>query len=312
MTDVVMDGRRILVGVDGSRAARNAVLWAAQEAQLRRAELLVTHVDPPSVDAVGLYGEPVGSEAILEASAAAASQRAPSVTVATLLLRGGISDELIRVSASATLLVVGVDPAKPRAAHGLLGPIEDRVVVHAGCPVVTVSGPPPVVRGPHPTVVVDWSDDEVGHAALHAAAVEATARGASLTVVSVLPADDQRDGQRNRHDRAADVERALAKSVAALEEELPDLFLNVIQEEGDAVATLVHHARSAELLVVGCPHAEDRWSIRTGPVAGALLRSAPCPVMLVTGPATEPAPGTAERQHPRPRASRGPVLSGSH
>jgi nucleotide-binding universal stress UspA family protein len=295
MTNSMMAGRRILVGVDGSRAARNAVLWAAQEAQLRHAELVITHVDPPSPDAVGLYGEPVGSEAILEACATAASQWAPSVTVATLLLRGGITDELIRLSASATMLVVGVDSAKSRAAHGVLGPVEDRVVVHADCPVVTVHGPPPTARNPHPDVVVSWCDDEAGQCALQTAAAEATARDASLTVVSVLTDTQPGEGHSHQERSAADADRALADGVARLEDELPHLVINVISEPGDAVPVLIRRAHSADLIVVGCPRADDRWSIRTGPLAGALMRGAPCPVMLVNGWGGKVASGSTGR-----------------
>jgi len=33
--------------------------------------------------------------------------------------------------------------------------------------------------------------------------------------------------------------------------------------------------------VIGCPHSDDRWSIRVGVTAETLMRRAACPVMLV-------------------------------
>jgi nucleotide-binding universal stress UspA family protein len=37
----------------------------------------------------------------------------------------------------------------------------------------------------------------------------------------------------------------------------------------------------AALLVLGSHHSEQSWSIRIGPIAEALMRRSPCPVMLV-------------------------------
>jgi nucleotide-binding universal stress UspA family protein len=66
--------RHIVVGVDGSLVARSAVLWAACEARLRKCGLIITHIDPPQMDAVGLdRGKPVHGEAVsVNASPAAA------------------------------------------------------------------------------------------------------------------------------------------------------------------------------------------------------------------------------------------------
>jgi hypothetical protein len=52
----------------------------------------------------------------------------------------------------------------------------------------------------------------------------------------------------------------------------------------DWVQTLVSHSTHASLLVIGSHHSDDRWSIRIGLTAGAVLRQATgCPVMLVGG-----------------------------
>jgi hypothetical protein len=44
---------------------------------------------------------------------------------------------------------------------------------------------------------------------------------------------------------------------------------------------LVGQTTSAELIVIGCPHSDDRWSIRVGVTVDTLMRQAVCPVMLV-------------------------------
>lgn len=53
----------------------------------------------------------------------------------------------------------------------------------------------------------------------------------------------------------------------------------------DWVQTLVSHSMHASLLVIGSHHSEDRWSIRVGLTAGAVLRQATGPVMLIGGTA---------------------------
>lgn len=286
--------QRVVAAADGSLVARHAVLWAAEEAQHRRGELVIAHVDVASPDAIGLPVDLSGSEAILEASAEAASTRAPSVPVATLLLHGVVTDELIRLSRSASVLVVGVDPAKPRSAHGALGPIEDRVVLQARCPVVAVHTPSRPGKNHGADIVVGWVATDSGARALHAAAEEAAVRRALLTVVSVLPADS---GHPDSTGPSAHSERALSGALAAARAEFRDLIVNVVQEEGDVVSVLKLRAQSAEVLVVGCPGAEEWRSVRTGPIVGALMREAPCPVMLVSRTAADLPPPHAELEH---------------
>lgn len=285
--------KRVLVGVDGSRASRYALLWAAREARIRHSDLMITHIDPPSSGAVDVNGEPVEGETVLEASVAAAAEQEPSVRVDTLLLHGPIADQLIKLSESVDMLVVGVESTKPRGAHGLIGPIEDRVVVHALCPVVTVHGTQESVRVAHRDVVVGWKENQSGHLPLEAAAQEAHLRNASLTLVFVLPHDDHQLGHADPNLAA---EQELVDAVAAIEREYPALPVNVIRRRGDVLSTLRQQAHSAELLVIGCPHVEDRWSIRTGQVAGALMREASCPVMLVGRRAADP----VARRRPQP------------
>ena len=64
---------------------------------------------------------------------------------------------------AASLLVLGVASARPRAEHGVLRPVEDRVVVHAHCPVVTVNGPGPIVGQDSDKIVVGWTKGTGGN-----------------------------------------------------------------------------------------------------------------------------------------------------
>ena len=107
--------RHIVVGVDGSLVARSAVLWAAREARLRQCDLIITHIDPPQMDAVGLDRGGSTHSALLDDSV----PRPPEASrhhLSTRLLDGSNSDELIRATETAVLLVLGIDRDKERAA----------------------------------------------------------------------------------------------------------------------------------------------------------------------------------------------------
>ena len=70
----------------------------------------------------------------------------------------------------------------------------------------------------------------------------------------------------------------------------PALTINVDRSGSDWVETLIEHSASAGLLVIGSHHSDDRWSVRVGTTAGAVLRRASCPVMLIGGSASSETP----------------------
>jgi nucleotide-binding universal stress UspA family protein len=274
---------RIVVGVSQSRASSSAVLWAAREARIRRDVLLVTHIDPPTSYAPDLHDAATTCHWLLATGATIASEAQPSVAVGTLLLSGAISDELIRLSRSAALIVVGIDRDVPRAAHGAIGSIEDRVVVQAHCPVVTVSAAPHEVEGEQRYVAVGWSPDASGARALAVAAAEAAVRGVPLTVVpSPSPAGDARRSSES----GCPLDDDLQQGLTALARQHPGVVTTIDWPESSWVQTLVGHSAHASLLVIGSHHSDDRWSIRVGLTAGAVLRRATGPVMLVGGAET--------------------------
>jgi nucleotide-binding universal stress UspA family protein len=136
---------RIVVGVDGSKASRAALAWAARQAALTSAPLTVimTWSLPPS------YGFPVAWPDDVDFAADAKSELdssihdvlgpTPSVTVSALLVEGHPSLVLVDASKSAALLVVG------SRGHGeftgmLLGSVSEFVSTHALCPVVIIRG----------------------------------------------------------------------------------------------------------------------------------------------------------------------------
>jgi nucleotide-binding universal stress UspA family protein len=135
----------ILVGVDDSPAAAEAVRWAAHEAALRGAPLHVMHAwelprfagweDAP-VTREGLQAE---SSRILDGLTARAAEGQPGIDVSGVSVEGAPAAELIAAAGDADLLVVG-----SRGEGGftglLLGSVSHQCALHAPCPVVIVRG----------------------------------------------------------------------------------------------------------------------------------------------------------------------------
>ena len=276
----IMSNGDIVVGVDESPESGWAVFWAAREARLRGATLTLVHVRP-SVSEDRAAGVDAESEAerLLSVRAAEASELEPGITITPRLYESrSISEQLIELSGAADLLVVGVASARPRADHGVLGPVEDRVVVHAHCPVVTVNGPGPIVGQDYDKIVVGWTEGTTGRRALDAAADEAALRGSLLSVVTVSSTTAYAPAVPTERES---VEQALIDSIRRIESTHPGLRIDVTHRSGHVVRELQQSLDRAALLVLGSHHSEQAWSIRIGPVAEELMRLSPCPVMLV-------------------------------
>ena len=269
----------IVVGVDQSPEARWAVQWGAREARLRGATLALAHVKSSVSDDRAADDSDSEAGTLLIVRAAEASELEPGISVAPRLYESAsISEQLIELSGSAALVVLGVASARPRADHGLLGPVEDRVVVHAHCPVVTVNGPGPLVGRDYDKIVLGWTEGTTGRRALEAAAEEAALRGSLLSIVTIPPT--ARPSPPLPSERI-NVEQALIDSIHRIESTYPGLRIDVTHRSGHVDTELEQSLDRAAMLVLGAHHSEQSWSIRVGPIAEELMRRSPCPVMLV-------------------------------
>src|SRR4249919_62485 len=227
----IMNGDELVVGVDRSPEARWAVLWAAREARLRSATLTLVHVRSSVSDdrATGVDAESE-AEGLLSVRAAEASEFEPGITITPRLYESGsISEQLIELSGAAALLVLGVASARPRAEHGLLGSVEDRVVVHAHCPVVTVNGPGPIVGQDYDKIVLGWTEGTTGRRAVEAAAEEAALRGSLLSIVTIPPTATRSPELPSER---INFEEELIDSIRRIESTYPGLRIDVTHRSG--------------------------------------------------------------------------------
>jgi nucleotide-binding universal stress UspA family protein len=136
----------IVVGVDGSAHSMKSLDWALDEAALRNTSVTVLAVAPAAASIWGITGQfdpsPETQEKVKKAAEeivkeACARHGQQQVTVRAV--SGVASDELIKASENADLLVVGA-----RGAGGFarlsIGSVGSQVARHAHCPVVIVRG----------------------------------------------------------------------------------------------------------------------------------------------------------------------------
>ena len=141
----------VVVGVDDSTQAEQALRWAAQQAELTNQPLTVTTVVDPNVAVVLWSDDPAdaGRTAHLDAARKAVEellselehdrQRPLSVPVTIRARVGHPVEELVEAATDADLLVVGSRGAGPLG-RVVLGSVSTGVTHHAPCTVVVVRG----------------------------------------------------------------------------------------------------------------------------------------------------------------------------
>ncbi len=148
MSNEVHKAGRIVVGVDGSEASRDALAWAGHQAELTGAALEVMMTWHVPIAAFGAqipmpsdYDFIADSQRELAAVVHQVLGEQPAIGVSMVVVEGHPAVKLIESSVGAELLVVG------SRGHGafsgmLLGSVSEHCVAHASCPVVVVRHSP--------------------------------------------------------------------------------------------------------------------------------------------------------------------------
>lgn len=289
--------RTVVVGVDGSQAALEAVRWGAAEAQLRGAVLrLVEAVPWTSYTAIGVpaLGQEYQRQVLiraaqnhLAAAAATAAEIGPRLEIIRDVRGGAAPAVLADESERAGLLVVG---SRGRGGFSglLLGSVGVGVTAHASCPVIVVrpAGRVPAGAEPRPVVVgVDVGVDS--DAALGFAFGEADLRKAPLVAVHVwsdAALDPLLVSLIDWEKVESGEEEVLAEKVELWSGKFPEVEVRPVVIRGGAAAALVDQSEGAALVVVGSRGRGAAGGLLLGSVSQALLHHAPCPVAVVRSP----------------------------
>lgn len=283
---------RVVVGWDGSDAARPALEWAAREAEARRAELVILMAQEMTVSAPEM-GWGFGVDALLRESterlltdAQAEAERAhPRVKVATQGVAGSPAAALIEASKHAQMVVAGT-----RGAGGfpglLLGGVAGALASHAHCPAVLVPGGYTSPAEPGPVVVgVDGSPQSARAAAF--AFAEADGRGVPVVAIhawtlafygGVVPTDEGSEAYRQmRQEQDAVMDGSLARGVEAH----PAVQVDRRFVRSTSVKALADASEGASMVVVGSRGRGGFSGMLLGSTSRQLLQSTRCPVAVV-------------------------------
>ncbi|GAA3939004.1 universal stress protein [Actinomadura viridis] len=150
-------------------------------------------------------------------------------------------------------------------------------------------------------IVVGYDGSQAGVQALEWAVAEARARDSALTVVHVWELYVGASMAMPTVDLLTAAEGILAEGVEHVRKAAPGLRVDARLERGDAAARLIEVSRDleAELAVAGSRGRGGFTGLLLGSVGAQLAAHAPCPVVVVRGPA-----------EPRPAAAAGPVVVG--
>jgi len=282
----------IIVGVDGSPAARVAVDWAAREAALRHRPLTLVHVVPWAtlgpwhdmpvpVDLEAQF-ETQGREILREArlTAEEAIKEAGTITVDTELVNAGVLPALVDWSKGADMIVVGCRGVG--ALGRLLGSVSRGLLHHAHCPVAVIHDEDPLMPTPAMApVVVGIDGSPVSEAATEIAFEEASRRGVELVAVHAtsdfavaeLPGVDWSDVKKQ-------AEQTLAQRLAGWQQRYPEVTVRRVVVPDKPTHQLLEQSESAQLTVVGSHGRGGFAGMLLGSVSTAVAESARMPVIV--------------------------------
>ncbi|WP_025620574.1 universal stress protein [Salinispora cortesiana] len=288
-------GAPVVVGVDGSAAALDAVRVAVREAEYRQRPLRVVHAFIWPLTGTPLTpvpGAPVTAglrnqaEEYVREAVEQARKISPDLRITGVVVDGAPTPVLVEEAQKAVLTVLG-----HRGLGGfaglLLGSVTVQVAARAKSPVLVVRGEP---RADGPVVVgVDGS--QLSTEAVAFAFEEAARRDASLVALhawlfptpvgpgDILPLVYDLDAVEGEE------ERALAESLAGFAERYPQVQVRHRVVRGSPARVLVEASKSAQLVVVGAHGRGALGGLLLGSVSHAVLHHGHSPLAIVRNPA---------------------------
>jgi nucleotide-binding universal stress UspA family protein len=291
----------VVVGVDGSENACDAVRWAAHEAIIRNASLRIVSVAPSvtlpvlylpvTPDYCGALTDNARANIAVAADVAGTVAKDDQVdlTVVTDVLRGDPVRQLVESSSDASILALGLRGSH-HAPLGAIGSIPWALTSRSHCPIAVINehGRRILNAGRHepPTVVVGVDSREHSGRILAHGFREAAIRGATLRAVHVwdyLEVDFAADPLREltwtegRHGESVEFTELLG----AYSVDYPDVVVEQVVVDTRPYLGLVQAAEHADLLVVGSRGRGTMASITLGSTSHRLLTAAPCPLLVI-------------------------------
>ena len=263
----------IVVGIDGSRTAVRAALWAIDEAVSRDIPLhLVAAANSPA--------ERADAELAVGSAAAAVAATGRPVDLDTHVLDGEPTPILLKHSGTAAMVCVGA-VGRRHFDRSRLGSTTGALVAAAHCPIAVVRGDDDSAAEPRGWVVVELDETPDSAAVLQFGVAEARLRNAPLRVLGAWQSrytdvhDSHAVADGNRLVRSQ-----LDRRLSQWRHLYPDLDAKPVAIHGSALNYLSQHANEIQLVVVGAPNATGVGEL-LGPMGLTTLNHTDCTILVV-------------------------------
>jgi nucleotide-binding universal stress UspA family protein len=281
----------VVVGVDASDQADEAIEWAAGQAAARGVGLRVVTVYrwarlPGTVPVYDATPDPdlLGSRKLADQLMADAVDKAghlqPSVDVSGEAIEGELISTLVDASRGAAMLVLGSRRLGPGGSY-FFGSVGTALAARAHCPIVVVRGPGGL-PGENPSVVVGVHADHRADDALRFAFDHASRNHRPLRAVLCWHHDPLAVMDwRSEPSAPAKAQAWLSEALAGWREKYPDVEVHPAVTRNHPVVGLVEQSRAQDLLVVGRHGDHPLAGALLGSVSQGVLHHASCPVAIV-------------------------------
>jgi nucleotide-binding universal stress UspA family protein len=280
MRDPYSSSGQVVIGIDGSRSALQAAMWAVDEAVDRDVSLqLVYAIDSAEGDPDEAAGELAVAENVIRDAFAVIESTGKPVKMEAEITHDRPIAALLGASRTAAMVCVGSTGLK-HAVQGRTGSTASALIASAHCPIAVV--PISAVPTPAGCVLAVVDESPASSAVLELAVSEARLRLAPLRVLTTWPHQDS--GIHHVDQTAADhaASARLERCLAPWRRSHPDVDIQSTTVHGGVVEYLEYLHKNAEpiqLLVVN-PRRAGPTEILLGPSGRAALDAARCTLLI--------------------------------
>ncbi len=271
----------VVVGVDGSKAAIHAALWAVDEALSRDVPLRLLHsivpADAGQADPEVMARELATAEAVICRAVTAIEATHQPVKIETEIAQALPISSLIHASASAAMVCVGAVGLR-HFQPGRVGSTAAALATSARCPVAIIRGQHDRLAQPGGAIVVEVGVSPDNDAMVDAAMEEARLRGAAVQAVVCQRTGSDYDETVNRRDpRAlADLNRRLARWRRLH----PSVEVESVAVRGSLVDHLAFSRVPVRLVIVAAQNRQQLGEL-VGATGSAVLKGAASSLLVV-------------------------------
>jgi len=257
----------VVVGIDGSRSAVRAALWAVDEAISRDIPLRLVAVvdshdasDNPQQHARDL----AAAELAVRYAYSAVDATGRPVKLETEILYGNAVTELRAAAKAAAMVCVGAFGLR-HFEPNRIGSTAKALVSSACCPVAIIRGHEQAAPKGVGWIVAELDESTDSTAVLAAAIDEAQLRGAGVRVLGSWQLNDSTQ---------------LDHRLSYWKQQYPDLDIEPVAVHGSPLTYLAANADSIQLIVVGAGRMEAVGEV-LGPIAAANLQNADWATLVI-------------------------------